>query len=275
MFNYRKIISDKKSATATFATALLEDIILERYLINVIPENRQYSLQAIKKLTGYDFLPISNYVSSELFTINKTTIEITENTQLLSDKSKNYCKTLIQKLIFPSNYEQDKFISYIGKLYDSSYYTSEEKNFIELMLDKLFCIINDEITIKYIPRNDLLKFNLVNSNGFCYTARDIYNAILQKKFKVGDNILPFINNKITDKNVIYEKLKCGSKFDCFFTENAILKCDLNTNLNILIKNFLNLIIYNLNDTVTKNILLSKLNSRYPILIKNKIFNDFE
>lgn len=268
-------MSDKKSATAVTATKFLEDIILERYLINIIPKNRQYSFSTIKKLTGYNFLPIRGYIKSDLFAINEYSIEITDNTQLLLERSKNYCEKLIKKIVYPALYKYNDFIYRIERLLDSSYYTAEEKSFIDLILDKLFCIINNNIALKPISHKDLLEFNSIYSNGFNYVARDIYNAIIQKKLHAGDDILSFINHRLKDNNVKCAKLESSSKFDYFFTKDAILKCDLNTNINILIKNFLNLSFYNLSDTVTKVILLSKLNSIHPFLIKDKIFENFE
>lgn len=268
-------MSDEKSAVAVAATMFLEEIILEKYLVKTIPESRQYSLKSIKKLTGYNFRTIKNYVSSKLFTIHKTTLEITDNTRLLSEQSNAYCKTLIKKLIFPSKNKCDEYIYNIGRLFTNSHYTSAEQNFINLMFDKFFCIINDNITIRPTSYIDLLKFNSVNCDGFYFVARDIYNAIIRQKLHVGDYILPFINTKLKNKKNIADILESSSIFDYFFNKNAVLKCDLNTNTNLLIKNFLNLLIYNLNDIDTKIILLQKLNSKYSIFISDKIFDDFE
>lgn len=265
----------KKDADANFAAGLLNDIILERYLIKFLPKNRQYSFQAIKKSTGYNFLYFRDYVNSELFTINKTTIDITDDERLLSKKSKSYCERLIKKLVFPANYKHDKYIYHIGRLFDNSYYSKNEKVFINLMLDELLRIINDDITIRPISRKDLLKYNLVFNNGFSYVARDIFNAIIRNELHVGDNLMPYIMQKITDKKDISEKLESSSEFDYFFNKNAVLQCDLDTNFNLLIKNFLNLSIYNFQDIFTRVTLLVKLHSKYSFLIRDKIFYEFE
>jgi len=61
-------------------------------------------------------------------------------------------------------------------------------------------------------------------------------------------------------------LEKSCRFDYFFDKNGILKCDLSTNTNILIKNFLNTVLYSFRDPRSRTILLQKLNSKYPILI---------
>lgn len=74
---------------------------------------------------------------------------------------------------------------------------------------------------------------------------------------------------------IAEKLEDSRKYDCFFDNYGILKCDLDTNKDILIKNFLSTILYDLTDDKSKTILLLKLNSKYPFLISEKIFYEFD
>ena len=143
------------------------------------------------------------------------------------------------------------------------------------MYNNLIEIVNDRFIYKFVPKQDLLNFNYVNSFGFNYIARDIFNAILQNKIHVGDNIMSFMTKRYYDKKILSEKLKYASIYDYFFNENAVLRCDLQTNTNLLIKNFLNLCIYDFNDITSKTILLLKLNNRYSFLIADKIFNEFD
>lgn len=264
---------DKKLAAATVATGFLEDMILERFILGVLPG--EYSVQTIKKLTGYNFLSFKKYIVTDYFTLQGKIIKITNDTELLKKKSKTYCEKLVKKSVFPAKYEHDEFIYNIGRYHNENYYTQEEKRFIKLMLKELFCIIYDDIEIKITSPKKLLKYNLINNNCFKYVAVDIYNAIIRGKLRAGDNVMPFIMKTIKEENIISEKLKSCSVFDYLYDENAILKCDLNTNTNLLIKNFLNLTIYNFYDLFSRLILLMKLNSKYSFLISDKIFIDFE
>lgn len=270
-----KFMSDKKNAIAAVATISLDAIILERNMVKIIPKNRTYSLETIKRLTGYNFSTIRKYADSELFTLDKANIVITDDTRLLEEKTKHYAEMLIKKLVFPSRYKHDEAIYNVGRLINNSYYSAEEKNFIDLMTDKLLEIINDNTIFKFISHKELLNFNLINKDGFNYVARDIFNSIIQNELHAGDSIMPFLNNSKLDKKDISEKLESSKEFDFFFNENAILKCDLETNINVLIKNFLNLTVYKINDILSRLILLLRINSKYSILTKDIIFNEFE
>lgn len=253
----------------------LETIILERYLCNLLPENRKFSLSNIQNLTGYNFKHLQKNVLSSLFKINNNTIFITDDRQLLSEKTTEYCKYLIKKYIFPSQYTQEQYAFHARYLVDTKYYTSEENNFIGIMLKNFLSVANMDFCPKETNIKDLLNYNFVNSNGFYYISKEIYNAILQKKLRIGDSILPYINKTMKNKKRINAKLKMSSVYDFYFNENAVLKCDLETNTSNLIKNFLNSVIYEINDNFTRIVLLAKLQCRYPILLKDKIFCEFD
>lgn len=68
--------------------------------------------------------------------------------------------------------------------------------------------------------------------------RKYITQFYKKKLRVGDSILPYINRVIKNKKLINTKLKMSSEYDFYFNENAILKCDLETIINNLTKNFL-------------------------------------
>ncbi len=266
---------DNKNAIAVIAAEVLENTILERILTNSLPANRQFSIKELKKLTDFNYWSLRNYLNSDLYTIHKEKVDITADKRLLVEASENYCKYLIKKYVYPSKYENDELIYHIAKRTNNSYFTSEENCFINLMYNNLIEIVNDRFIYKFVPKQDLLNFNYVNSFGFNYIARDIFNAILQNKIHVGDNIMSFMTKRYYDKKILSEKLKYASIYDYFFNENAVLRCDLQTNTNLLIKNFLNLCIYDFNDITSKTILLLKLNNRYSFLIADKIFNEFD
>ncbi len=160
-------------------------------------------------------------------------------------------------------------------LVDNKYYTIEENNFINFMLKNFLTITDMDIFPNDTHIKDLLNFNFVNNNDFRHVSKEVYNAILQKKLRVGDSILPYINRVMKNKKLINTKLKMSSGYDFYFNENAILKCDLETNINNLTKNFLNSIIFELNDNRTRIGLLAKLQCKFPILLKDKIFYEFD
>ena len=271
-------MSDSKSAQAVITAGILTDIILERNLIGAIPRNRQIPLENIKKLTCGKLSNIHKYVSIDLFTVHKTTLEVTDNDKLLSEKTLEYCRQAIKKFVCPSKHEQDEYIYNVGILYNETYYTAEEKSFIDLIFNNFMQIAKLDLNCKISSIKDLKYFNEVNNNFFYLAAKKVYNAILHKKLHAGDSIIPYINKVyINDQlqKILSEKLKMCSIYDYFFDENAVLKCDLDTNLNMLIKNFINSVLYNFTDYSTKIILLNKLKMKYPLLIKDKNFYDFD
>ena len=265
---------ETKSAKAFIATKILEQIILERFLTNALPKSKKLYLKQVYKYTGYEYYSLRNYIHSDIFTISKDVIKITDNTQLLSDKSKKYIEKLIKKAIYPANHEQDKFICLIAKLFNNSYFTYEEQNFIELMTNELFLLIDYCEISHRISYKDLIGFYHLNHHPFLCITRKIYNDILHKKLRAGENIMEYIKARMTDIQIA-EKLEDSRKYDCFFDNYGILKCDLDTNKDILIKNFLSTILYDLTDDKSKTILLLKLNSKYPFLISEKIFYEFD
>jgi len=84
--------------------------------------------------------------------------------------------------------------------------------------------------------------------------------------------MSYLSENLTDKEIT-ERLEKSSKFDYFFDKDGILKCDLDTNKNILIKNFLNTVLYDFRDPRSQTALLLKLNNKYPIT-SEKIFNEY-
>ncbi len=267
-------MSVRKNAEALVASDLLEEIILERYLSGVMPQENKLCLKEIYIYTGYNYYNMRNYINSNLFTISKDAIYISGDMQLLSCKSKEYVEGLIKKMICPKKYENDKYVYIIAKLFDHLYFSEEEQKFIEFMTNELYLIIKDRAVLHRISFKDLVGFHNLNRRPFLHIAQRVYNDILQKKICVGDNIMEYINKHLTENEII-EKLKNASKYDYFFDSNGNLKCDLNTNTDILIKNFLSTIIYRFNDDLAKTILLLKLNNKYSFLISEKFFYEHD
>lgn len=272
--NYEVIyMSDSISAKAVVATGTMDEIILEKFLTKSMPKSNKFCLKQVYENTGFKFDNLRKYVYSDLFTIGKDTIDITNDMQLLSDKSREYIEQLIKKVIRPAKYENSKFNYMFAKIFDNSYFTDEEQKFIELITKEVFSIIDYNELSRKISIRDLFGFHYLNRPPFIHTARQVYNDILQKKIHAGDNIMEYIKTNLTDIQVT-EKLETSCKYDCFFDNNGILKCDLVTNRNILIKNFLSMIFYGVNDNQAKTILLLKLNSKYPFLISENILCEY-
>ena len=199
-------------------------MIMERYLTNAMPKSKKFCLKRINRYTGYKYYSLRNYINSDLYTISKDAIYITDDIQLLSNKSKHYIETLIKNIVCPSQYKDNHCIANCLKLFDDSYFTEEEKNFVKQMTNELFLIL-DESEISYrTSLRDLYHFNYLNRRPFLFTARQVYNDILQKKICAGDMIIEYIKTYITDMQVtgILEK---SCKYDYFFDSNGILKCD--------------------------------------------------
>lgn len=85
--------------------------------------------------------------------------------------------------------------------------------------------------------------------------------------------MQYVKEHLTDIQVA-EKLEKSCKYDYFFDSKGILKCDLDTNIKILIKNFLSTIIYDLVDHKAKITLLMKLNNKYPFLMSENVFDEY-
>lgn len=266
-------MSVNKSATALIANETMEEIILESYLTNAMPTSNKFNLKKVYEHTGNNYYRLRNYIESNLYTISKEAIIITDNTHLLSDKAKEYVERLIKKAVYPENYKNNKIIYCIEKLFDYSYFTKEEQKFIELMSNELFSIIHNNVILHRISCKDLVGFLDLNRSPFLHTARQVYNDILQKKIHAGDNIMQYVKEHLTDIQVA-EKLEKSCKYDYFFDSKGILKCDLDTNIKILIKNFLSTIIYDLVDHKAKITLLMKLNNKYPFLMSENVFDEY-
>lgn len=255
---------ESKSAKALIATDKMNKIILERYLINDMPKSYKFELKKVYKYTGYKYLSLRKFVCSDLYTVSKETIDITCDAKLLSEKSKEYVSRLIKKIIYPSRHKNNKFVYLIDKVFDNSYFTEEEQKQIELMTNELLFIVDNNEILHNISFEDVCGFHYLNRRPFLYVARQVYNDILQKKIHAGDNIMEYIKTHLTEMQVAKE-LEKSRRYDYFFDDNGILKCDLDTNRSILIKNFLNTVIYDFTDDKAKIIMLFKLNSKYPFL----------
>lgn len=117
-------------------------MIMERYLTNAMPKSKKFCLKRINRYTGYKYYSLRNYINSDLYTISKDAIYITDDIQLLSNKSKHYIETLIKNIVCPSQYKDNHCIANCLKLFDDSYFTEEEKNFVKQMTNELFLILD-------------------------------------------------------------------------------------------------------------------------------------
>ncbi len=137
-----------------------------------------------------------------------------------------------------------------------------ELDFINCIFYNFSKIINTQIDpykIQLVPPNELQNFNSINNYGFNKVTESIYNAILLKNLYAGDSVVPFVKNNYKNSHeILLAKIQSGSIYDYYFDANAKLRCDLSTNYNLLIKNFLNLLLYDFYDYQAKELLLAKL-----------------
>ncbi len=255
-----------KYSQALQASIKLCDIISEKYLADILPETKQISMEELNQITIYNYISLRKYLGNNYYRVAGKNIDVIADNQFLSEQAKNLCKRLILKLVTPSQFDKDSFENRVQKYIMDIDFTADEREFIDLMLNELLSIANIKECSSKISTNDLLNFNLLNHNSFYYNARKVYNDILQKKLHAGDNIILYFADNLTASEIAY-RLQKAEKFDYFFNKHGILKCDLQTNRNILIKNFLNSVIYSFNDPYSRATLLLKLNEKYPILIK--------
>lgn len=157
-------------------------------------------------------------------------------------------------------------------------YTNTEKKFVDFIFDCFISLTDIDFKSKTVltaeSLNDLVNFNLAINSQFRHFSKVIYNAILQAKLHAGDNLRPYIDKSYQNKHEMEERLKLSAEYDYFFDEKAILRCDLETNKNIFVKNILNTIISELSDIAVKIMLLVKLQNKFPFLIRDKVFNEF-
>lgn len=290
----------KKELKIWVITDFIEKITLERYLLNAIPKNRHMALNNLTRLTNLKIGRQYKFIKSDLFQMDKKSITITDKENLLSYRANNYIKLLIKKYIIPNKYKNEACLElndFAGFL-EENIYSDKEKEFIDFIFNNCKSIASlgiDTISIKNNPKliKNLLNFNLVNNSCFRCIAKKIYSDILHNKIHAGDSIKPYIeeiykNEKKYDEsrilieklygnnnnnNEIIKRLELSNIYDYYFDENAILRCDLETNRNIFIKNFINTIISEFIDIFAKMLILVNLQKTYPILIEDKIFNE--
>lgn len=253
----------KQCSEGLQASALLSVIILEKYLAGILPETRLISMKELNKITDYNYVKLRKFLGNNYYRVKGKKFNIIADNQLLAREAKSNCKYLIVELVIPSQ-PIDSFDNRVFLYIIDSDFTVEEREFINLMLNDLIAVASIKEFSSQISERDLCDFNTLNANSFDQTAKKVYNDVLQKKLHAGDNIMEYLKTDLSDKEIA-ERLEKSCKFDYFFDKDGFLKCDLDTNKTILIKNFLNTLLYGFKDLRARNILLLKLNSKYPLL----------
>ena len=259
---------------------LIEKIILERFLIKAIPQNRLIPNEQLEKIIHSKIKRKYKILESKLFLLHKKVIEVTEDELLLTEKANGYIRGLIKKYVIPSRFAGNEELPGIAGIFDEQNYTNIEKSFIDFIFDSFISLTD----INFSPKKALtlesvkvlLNFNFVNNSQFRHFSKDIYNAILQGKLHAGDNLKSYIDKSYSNDNEheIQKRLKLSAEYDYYFDEKANLRCDLETNKNTFVKNVLNTIISELSDQAVKILLLVKLQNKFFFLIKVKVFDEF-
>lgn len=270
----------QKETQAMLVSDMIDKIILERFLIKSIPKIRIIPYEQLEKLTHLKIKGLQRSLKSKLFISHKNDIEITENEQLLAGKANELIRGLIKKYVIPSQYTGGEELRDIAGVLDEQSYTDTEKNFIDFIFNTFISLTEINFSPKKVMTFEtiqvLLNFNLVNNSQFRHFSKDIYNAVLQAKLHAGDTLKPYIEKsyKNNNENEIETRLKLSAEYDYYFDDKANLRCDLDTNKSVFIKNLLNTIISELNDLTVKLLLLVNLQNKYPFLIRDKIFSEF-
>lgn len=254
----------KKASYALQASMHLNEIILEKYIANTLPENRKIDMKELNAITNYNYYELRKYLGNNYYRVKGKTINVIADNQYLSEQSKLYCKRLILNLIPPST---EKDFNRPERYIIDADYTAEEQEFINLMINEFLAVANCNEIEREIDINNLLYFNFLNNYFFKLDVKRVYNDILQNKLHAGDNIKSYFDTDNIIDLQFFNKLDIAEKFDCIFNKFYILKCDLETNKNILIKNFINTVLFDFDDISARISLLKKLNTKYPILIE--------
>ena len=266
---------------AILASDTIDKIILERFLIKAIPQNRRIPYEQLERLTHLKVKQKHNLLESKLFKIHENCIEIAENEQLLTESANGYIKALIKKYVIPSRFTGCEELHGITGLFDEQNYTNAEKNFIDFIFQHFIGLADIELrpesALTLESKRVLFHFNLATNSRFCHFSKNVYNAILQGKLRAGDNLRWYIDKSYKNnyEQEIEERLKSSAEYDYFFDEKANLRCDLVTNQNTFVKKILNKVISELSDFAVKILLFVKLQNRFSILIRDKVFDTFD
>ena len=259
-------MSINKMAQATVEIRDIENIILQKYLLKSLPTEYYFTFEYFKNLTGYKLLNFRQFSDSDLFTISNKRIVITQNQELLKKEAQTYCMRLIKKHVRPAQYKNQYYIYRFGYITGVNYYTDEETKLIDLLYNRFIEIFDYKIS--NVNKLDLLNISALNNSNFYHLSIDIYNAIFQKQIHIGDSILPYVE-KFSEKEKFITWFYKSRDYDLYFNEKLLLKCDLETNINSLIKNFIISIAYQFCNQENYLLFLSKMSSHYSILIKSK------
>lgn len=254
-----------KSVSQTLqASATLSDIILEMFISGTLPETRQINITELYLITVYDYKKLKNFIGNDYYIVEKNYIKVTADDKYLAEFSRNYLKRCILKLVIPSKFSKDDYDNRHEKYLIDKDYSQAELQFTYSVIDEILSVARLDNLPDNISTDDLYQFRLLYCNNFYYSARRVFNDILQNRLHAGDNIMSNLMEPFENCEAI-NLLNDSCKFDYFFDKDGILKCDLKTNRETLIKNFINIVLTNFNDINSQIALLQKLNAKYPIL----------
>lgn len=253
------------ASQALQASATLNDIILEKFISGTLPVTRQISFAELYLITVYDYRKLKKYIGNKYYIAEKNYIKVIADDRLLAEYSKDYLKRCVLKLVMPSKFSMDDYDNRREKYLIDKDYSQAELEFAYSIIEEILSLAKLDNLPDTISADDLYQFSLINGNNFYYAASRVYSDILQNRLHAGDNITSHLT-EVFGKCDVAESLNDRCKFDCFFDKDGILKCDLKTNRETLIKNFINTALTDFCDINSKIAILQKLNAKYPILI---------
>ena len=126
----------KKCSQALVAASVLTEIVLEKYVADILPKTRKISIKQLNEDTIFNYYKLRKYLGNSFYRVGRKTVNIIVDNQLLSEKSKGTCKRLILKLVIPSQFNKNSFENRVEKYIIDTDYTTEERDFIDLMTNK-------------------------------------------------------------------------------------------------------------------------------------------
>ncbi len=78
----------KKCSQALVAASVLTEIVLEKYVADILPKTRKISIKQLNEDTIFNYYKLRKYLGNSFYRVGRKTVNIIVDNQLLSEKSK-------------------------------------------------------------------------------------------------------------------------------------------------------------------------------------------
>ena len=248
------------------------NIIIEKYIAKESPPDIAYVINNThwKK---EQILFIKKY-ESDFFVIENDEIKVIADEQLLARSAKKHIMFAIKQNVYASKYAEKTFINNIGKLLDNKYYKRYELDFIDEVYNIFAEISNIETdvgknSLTFPSDKDLMRYQSINYHYFKNIARKIFNETIQGRLHAGDDIGGYIKPWKEKNREYFKTLLLYSHFYEWFFEpvggKLTLRCDLDTNRDLFIVSFINIVIYCFDDLAVQGKFLKQLHAKFGLI----------